>query len=134
MYGALCLSFLHTAGAAGARSCDSWRHGNTMLRAQVGLPYLKAKLDALYSRHSTRVDGVLGLGLARLRQAAAAAQPGDAVRAPRAPLCHEGGLRGRLRPRAQQLPAGAPVAYGRPGRLALCASTQEAAGGRHSCW
>jgi hypothetical protein len=46
-----------------------------MLRAQVGLPYLKAKLDALYSRHSTRVDGVLGLGLARLRQASAAAHP-----------------------------------------------------------
>jgi len=117
-------------------AATSCRHGGYVLRAQVGLPYLKAKLDALYSRHSTRVDGVLGLGLARLRQAAAAAQPGDAVRAPRAPLGREGGLRRRLQPCAQQPPAGTPVA--RAGAwaalaLALCASSQEAAGGRRPC-
>lgn len=42
---------------------------------------MKVKLDALYSRHRTRVDGVLGLGLARLqREATPPTRDGELVR------------------------------------------------------
>ena len=81
----------NTYGCAGVSACVSVKvscsYPVVSAPAQVGLPYVQAKLDALYSRYRTRVDGVLGLGLARLqRQASPPVQPGDAVRGT-APPC-----------------------------------------------